>query len=304
MPRPKRFNFANPPIDGNYLPPSGQWTDLSGLVEFARLDAGAVREIPIESNAGPLLAPMWTWVRLSPGLNWCAPWVTWTWGRYFKSLNVSEEFPDGKDPQVLKGNHALRQQFARLGPSNTNGRWKGPEKYATIEGHDPRWVWFTPESVANGEIAIRPGDLFFQKTSDALVLVNRRLAESPEDPAVEWALRDMAKEHDVKQWSKIYGGSYSGIGHVGICTGDVSYSVDEKGISKITNIGSIQGNVHDRTRYGAGSFVIEFPSNLIKPMTISVRGRNEPNLVGFLRYIGDIKGTVETACNVDFSKYA
>lgn len=286
MGRPKRFNYLNPPIDGNYSPPSGMWTNLNGLVALARQDVGVVKEVPNESNSGPLLAPMWEWVRFPPGptTNWCAAYQVWVYGRYFKSMNLvldptdPTKPPINKDPQVIKGIHALRQQFARLGPANSSRLWKGRDRYSTLEGHDPRWVWFTLESVINGEIIIRAGDLVYFNYTEMTISSNMEPYEI-----------EMRKNENLKMYTQIYNGNYNGTGHVAMCTGESE--IDSSG--KVIAINTIQGNIHNRAKYSIGN-------SLVDEKLVRVSG---DLIVGFLRYIGNFQGEVENACNIDFSKY-
>ena len=286
MPRPKRFNFLNPPIDGNYLPPSGMWTDLSGVVALAREDVGIVKEIPNGSNAGPLLAPMWAWVGFaaSSNSNWCAAYQTWVYGRYFKSRNLAldPKNPTGppvqRDPQVMKGIHALRQQFARLGPANSSRLWKGTDKQGTIAGHDPRWVWYKPESAIDGDITIRAGDL---------VYFNYNFGATYPDASVDYN-NNILEEHR-KAWEKIYNGNSQATGHVALCTGEFERDND----GKLVSFNTIQENTHNRAKYGIGNSIVD-------EKEVKIKGEN---FAGFLRYIGNFQGEIQNACNIDFSKY-
>lgn len=244
MARPKRFNYLNPPIDGSFLPASGEWIDLSELVQLAERDAGVVYEEPPGSNAGPRLAPMWGWPAGPVGIPWAAPYIVWVFGRYFKFI-AEEKF----DRKVILGITPLRQQFARLGPANTSKKWKGVERYATIDGYDPRWVWFTPESVISGEIPVRAGDLIYFTAQSILKM-----------------------EDNSNYWSQIYNGTYQGVGHCAICTGTVYTVYNEDLINYTRALEVVHG---DWGRIG---------NVAISVLESDITGRLDT--VGFLRYIG------------------
>ena len=263
MPRSNPYNYLNPPIDGDYMPIRG-WTDLSELVDLAREDIGFVKEEPPGSDGGPILAPMWAWVGFTPGSFWCAAYQVWVWGRYFKSINKSSQFPSGRDPQVIKGIHALRQQFARLGPANSSRLWKGKDRCGTLEGYDPRWVWYRAEEVISGEVQIRPGDLVY------------------------WgAFQESRHSSRTFMFTKVYQGNWNFIGHVGMCTGEVLHKD-----GKVSQYETIEGNTHNRARYGVAN------QSLVSDKWHSI---NEPDkIAGFLRYIGDYDGRIFSPCPIDF----
>lgn len=192
---PKQL-YLNPPIQLDYMPYNG-WKDLSKLVDLAMGEVGVVKELTAGSNAGPTLAPMWEWVgERQVGTPWAAAYIVWTFGRYFKYLDEdAARGPNGEaiDPKRILGMTPIRQQFARLGPANVSGRWKGVEKYAMVEGKDQNWVWF---QLSSG-IDVRKGDIAYW--------VNRQ--------------GGLGKEAESGAPDAIYNGYIDEPGSCGICNG-------------------------------------------------------------------------------------